>query len=236
MPYVEKAVYNMSGFEIEVSRKSIKNLYLKVSPHTKQIRISAPVHVPVREIERFVASRTDWIRKQRAKNPPSRTERTSDFVSGEVHYFKGKAYTLEVRTHAAPPEVRIMDDKFIGLWVRPGTPAAKREIILNEWYRAALKKEIPVLIAKWEPVMGVKVKEFGVKRMKTRWGTCNIRAQRIWLSLELAKKSHGCLEYVVVHEMVHLLERLHNRRFYNFMDRFLPDWREWKKELNGSVD
>ncbi|MEX0608622.1 MAG: SprT-like domain-containing protein [Balneolaceae bacterium] len=109
----------------------------------------------------------------------------------------------------------------------------KRATVLEEWYRAEIKKEISKLISKWEDPMGVSVKEFGVKRMKTRWGTCNIRDRRIWLNLELAKKSPDCLEYVVVHEMVHLLERLHNKRFHNFMDQFFPEWRQIKKKLNG---
>ena len=229
------ATYKMGEFEVEVSRKRIKNLYLKVSPRTKQIRISAPTHVSIQKIEQFVDLRADWIRKQLAKKVSVQIEEKYKFVTGETHYFKGKPYKLDVQTHSAPPKVEIIDDEIIEMRVRPKTSAAKREIILNEWYRAYLKEEIPKLIAKWEPIMQVKVKEFGVKRMKTRWGTCNIRAQRIWLSLELAKKSTECLEYVVVHEMVHLLERLHNKRFHAFMDLFLPDWRLRQKELNGRV-
>lgn len=229
------ANYKIGEFEVEVSRKRIKNLYLKVFPRTKQIRISAPVHVSTQKIEQFVELRADWIRKQLAKKVVVHVEEEFDFVSGETHYFKGNPYKLKVQIHFAPPKVEIINNEIIEMWVRAKTSAAKREVILNEWYRASLKEEIPNLIAKWEPIMQVKVKEFGVKRMKTRWGTCNIRAQRIWLSLELAKKSPECLEYVVVHEMVHLLERLHNKRFHAFMDLFLPGWRLRKKELNGRV-
>ncbi len=225
----------IGDFQVEISRKKIKNLYLKVSQLTKKIRVSAPFHISSKAVEHFVLSRAGWIKGQLAKKPIIHKEEELNFISGETHFYKGKPYQLEVISRSTPSRVELFEDHTILLQAREGISKEKKEKALNEWYRASLKEEIPKLIAKWEPMMQVKVKEFGVKRMKTRWGTCNIRAQRIWLSLELAKKSPECLEYVVVHEMVHLLERLHNKRFHAFMDRFLPDWRERKKELNGRI-
>tara|TARA_R110002096_G_scaffold97694_22_gene217881 strand:+ start:20698 stop:21420 length:723 start_codon:yes stop_codon:yes gene_type:complete len=222
-------------FQVEISRKKIKNLYLKVSPISQKVRVSVPIHVPEKAIEHFVVSRADWIKKQLAKKSVVPKVEVLNFISGETHFYKGKPHQLEVISRSTPPKVELFEDHTIVLQTREGVSREKKEKALNEWYRASLKEDIPKLIAKWEPVMQVSVKEFGVKRMKTRWGTCNIRAQRIWLSLELAKKSPECLEYVVVHEMVHLLERLHNKRFHAFMDLFLPDWRERKKELNGRI-
>ncbi len=225
----------IGGFQVEVSRKRIKNLYLKVSPLSQKVRVSVPMHVPDKAIEHFVVSRADWIKKQLAKKLVVPKVEVLNFVTGEIHFYKGKSYQLEVVTHSGSPKVELLENDTIVLRAKSGTSEERKEKVMNEWYRASLKEEIPKLIEKWEPVMHVQVKEFGVKRMKTRWGTCNIGAQRIWLSLELAKKSPECLEYVVVHEMVHLLERLHNKRFHAFMDLFLPDWRERKKELNGRI-
>lgn len=140
-----------------------------------------------------------------------------------------------IYTNERKQGVEIRNKKYIDLYVRENTPKYLRERVIMEWYRNRLKELIPPLISKWEPVMGVKVNEFGVKMMKTRWGTCNPSARRIWVSLELAKKSPICLEYIVVHEMVHLLERTHNERFTAYMDRFIPNWRAVKAELNEII-
>jgi predicted metal-dependent hydrolase len=130
--------------------------------------------------------------------------------------------------------VRLDVDGLLVMHIAPGATRETRIALLDEWYRRQLRDRIPMLITAWEPVMGVSVAEWGVKRMRTRWGSCNPRARRIWLSLELARRPIACLEYVVVHEMVHLLERGHNRRFYAFMDQFLPDWRSARAELRSS--
>jgi hypothetical protein len=143
----------------------------------------------------------------------------------------GEVYQLDVIQHDAAPSIEIQADDKILLWVRRGSSREKREKVLREWYRAELKKLIPPLIARWEPVIGVEVAEWGVKRMKTRWGSCNTKAHRIWVNLELAKHPIERLEYIVVHEMVHLLEHRHNKRFYAYMDRFLPEWRQHREAL-----
>ena len=225
----------VSGIEVEITQKAIKNLYLRVSPSTGKVKVSAPLHARRNSLEQFIFSRANWIQKQLDKKYTHQPIPELEYVSGETHYVDGKPHLLKVIERKGFPDVRLIENGMLALHVRPGSDRKKKQKFLNEWHRGRLKKEIPKLIEKWEPIMGVRVKEFGVKQMKTRWGTCNIRDQRIWLSLELAKKSPNCLEYVVVHEMVHLLERLHNARFHAFMTHFLPDWRERKKELNGRV-
>lgn len=155
-----------------------------------------------------------------------------DFVSGESHYFLGTSYLLNVVETTKKQHAEIRISKYIDLYVRPDCSKEKREKVLSEWYRENLKSIIPEYIIKWEKVMGVKVNDFGIKLMKTRWGTCNVRDKRIWINLELAKKNPRCIEYVVVHEMVHLLERSHNDIFKGYMSKFLPNWKSIKDELN----
>jgi predicted metal-dependent hydrolase len=153
-------------------------------------------------------------------------------VGGESHYFLGRRYRLRVTEHEGPNEVILKGNSGLVLRVRPGTSRDKREKILNGWYRRHMKSIILDLIQKWQPVIGVEIADWGVKKMKTRWGSCNVRDHRVWLNLELAKKSPHCLEYVLVHEMVHLLERYHNDRFKSLMDQFMPLWRLYRDELN----
>ena len=153
-------------------------------------------------------------------------------MSGESHYFLGRRYLLNVVYHDAPPKVIIRNKTTLDLFARTGSDTAKRERVLVAWYRQQLKEMIPPLIARWEAIMGVEVAEWGVKRMKTRWGSCNIKARRIWVNLALVKKPAHCLEYIIVHEMAHLLERLHNDRFVAHMDKFMPQWRFFRDELN----
>lgn len=226
---------NVNGITIEVTRKPIKNLNLKVNARTGEVRVSSPMQVPKEGIVKFVRTKLPWIRKHLARKNEFEPKVIYSYESGEQHYFKGQAYELQVSEKKATPKV-VLQDRQLKLYVRPGSDIPKREEVLNNWYRAYLKQEIPVLIKKWEPIMGVSVNEFGVKRMKTRWGTCAIRARRIWLNLELAKKEPDVLEYIVVHEMVHLLERLHSPRFHALMDQFMPDWPERDKKLVGTID
>ncbi len=231
----KKFTIEVSGIEVEVSQKRIKNLYLRVSKQTGKVRASVPLFVSERGIREFIQSRTEWIRKQQKKIKSRIPKEELSYKDGSAHYFKGEKKHLEVKTTSGRETVELIDDRFI-IKVKDLSDVQKVEKLLTEWYRAFLKNEIPKLIDKWEPVMEVKVREFGVRKMKTRWGTCNINKKRIWLNLELAKKSPGCLESVVVHEMVHLLERYHNKRFYGFMDRFLPDWRSYETELETIID
>ena len=229
-----RTTLTISDIEVQVHRKNVKNLNLRVYPAKKEVKISVPKRAPETVIHTFIESRASWIKEHLHRVPAKKVRPKSEFETGETVFVWGKPFALNVIQREKPPEVYIRNDHELFLQVRPGADSSKKEQVLNEWYRKQLKASIPNLIAKWEPVMGVSVSEFGVKRMKTRWGTCNIRARRIWLNLELAKKRPEFLEYVVVHEMVHLLERLHNKRFYAYMTQFFPQWRSLKKELNSS--
>jgi predicted metal-dependent hydrolase len=228
---------HLSGITVEVVRKKVKNINLRVYPSRREVRISAPWYLKMKVIREFAEAKLPWIKKhfEKVQKVPGTIE--PRYESGEIHYYRGQPLELDVSEKNSKPEVTLLpEEKVLQLQVRPVSSIEKREKVLLEWYRGRLKQEIPKLIEKWESPMGVRVSEFGVKQMRTRWGSCNIRARRIWLNLELAKKSPACLESVVVHEMVHLLERLHNKRFYRLMDTFLPDWREIEKELQGRVD
>lgn len=226
----------VSSIEIELVRKNIKNIHLSVHAPDGRVMMSVPLRVSDREAYSFAQSKIDWIRKHREKFKNQKVQQEKQYVSGEIHCYNGKPYILNVIYINGAPKAVLRDEKYIDLYVKEGSTKEKREEVLYEWYRKKLKEEIPHLIDKWEPVMGVKVNEFGVKNMKTRWGTCNIRDKRIWLNLKLAQKPLHCLEYVVVHEMVHLLERNHNKIFTWYMNKFLPNWRKIKDELNGKFN
>ena len=224
----------LGDITIEVIQKKIKNIYLRVYPASGRIRVSAPKKMDPAAIHAFVLSKLSWIKKKMVRIDSVKRiqkEAVKKYISNEQHFFMGKSYMLQVFNHTAPPKVNL-NHNTIELCVRPNTGIEKRKHILDQWYRAGLKEVVPAYIAKWEKIIQVRVIEFGIKKMKTRWGTCNRTAKRIWLNLELAKSSPECLEFIIVHEMVHLLERRHNKRFYAFMDRFLPQWKMIKKELN----
>jgi hypothetical protein len=226
----------VDGNKILVTRKRIKTLRLKVNTVTKKIRVSCPYRVSEKELIDFVQFKRSWIEKHLSKKIPSaKKELSINYVEGERLPFRGEEYILHLRTGAKKTSVRIEDQAMV-IASKSELTKEKKEKAVEKFYRTHLKNEIPKLIDKWEPIMKASVNEFGVKKMKTRWGTCNIRDKRIWLSLELAKKSPELLEYVVVHEMVHLHERLHNQRFKNFMTQFLPNWKELQKQLNGRID
>lgn len=222
----------IQGIPITVEKKKIKNLYLKVVPPDGKVVISAPKRMSQKVIEDFAASKINWIQEKRKKYEKQPQETQLQYISGENIYLWGRSYPLELRYSNVCNKVMLFEERIV-IQVPMDSTSEQRERCLNEWYRIQLKERIPLLIAKWENMIGVQVQDWGVKNMKTRWGTCNTSAKRIWLNLQLAKKKPECLEYVVVHEMTHLLERNHNQRFYGFMDKFLPEWRSIKDELNS---
>ncbi len=217
---------------VDVTRKNIKHMYFTVYPPNGRVRVSAPRRFDDEAIRKAVTSKLPWIKRQQAKFEGWEKLSPLEYVSGENHYFQGQRYLLNVIYHDGPPNVVIHNNATLDLFVRIGSDAELRERALIAWYRQQLKEAIPPLIAKWETIIGEDVAEWGVKRMKTRWGSCNIKARRIWLNLELIKKPGCCLEYIIVHEMVHLLERLHNDRFVTYMDEFMPQWRRYQDELS----
>lgn len=224
----------VSGILVDVVRKDIKNLHLGVYPPHGRVRVAVPLTVNDEAVRLAVIGKLSWIRRQQAQFEAQPRQSQREMVSGESHYFLGRRYRLRVTEQPGPSKVVLRSRSFLDLFVRPNTSAEQRERVLQRWYREQLRGLIPPLLAKWEPLLDVHVADWGIKRMKTKWGTCNIEARRIWLNLELAKKPVQCLEYIVVHEMMHLLERHHSDRFVALMDRHLPQWQLYRSELNAA--
>ena len=217
---------------MEVVRKDIKNLHLAVYPPHGRVRVAVPLHVTDETVRLAVISRLGWIRKQQGALEKQVRQSKRELITGESHFVQGRRYRLDVVEQDAPATVVIRNSKTLELRVRPGSDQQKRDDVLQRWYRQLLRDQIPGLLTKWQPIVGVEANSCGIKKMKTKWGTCNIEAKRIWLNLELAKKPVQCLEYILVHELIHLLERHHNDRFRSYMDEFMPQWRTHREELN----
>jgi predicted metal-dependent hydrolase len=218
--------------KIDVVRKHIKNIHLAVYPPTGRVRIAAPMEVNSDTIRLFAVSKLGWIKQLQRQFESQERIPKRDYKNRESHYFQGRRYLIHIIEKEARPKVIIRNKTYIDLYVRPQAPVEKRHEIMTEWYRAQLKKQIPAIIEKWEKRLDMNGTGWKVKRMKTKWGSCNIEEKRIWINLELAKKPPGCLEYIIVHEMVHLMERHHNEQFLYYMDKFLPTWKQLKSELN----
>ncbi len=217
---------------MEVVRKPIKNLHLSVHPPDGRVRVSAPSHIDDEAVRLAVVSKLSWIRRHQKTFADQPRQSQREMISGESHYFLGRRYRLNVTERNGPNRVTLNGTSELTMQLRPGTDRDRREQLLNAWYRRRMKELVPDLIAKWQPIIGVEVADWGIKKMKTRWGSCNTRDNRVWLNLELAKKSLNCIEYVLVHEMVHLLERNHSEHFKALMDKFLPQWQLYRDELN----
>ena len=223
---------DVRGITVEVVRKDIKHLHIGVYPPLGRVRVAAPLRFDDETVRMAVISRLAWIRRKQAGFEQQDRQSEREFVTGESHYFAGSRYRLDVTEADGPPRVRLLNNTRIGLSVRPGSDRDTREAVVHGWYRQYLRSQLPPLLEKWQPILGVTVDEVCIKKMKTLWGSCNIEAKRIWLNLELAKKPSVCLVYILVHEMVHLLEREHNDRFRALMDRFLPQWWTYRDVLN----
>lgn len=229
---IEKSQITVSGVTVEVVRKAIKNLHLGVYPPNGRVRVAAPLRVNDNAVRLAVIGKLGWIKRQQARFQAQPRQSEREMVSGETHYFLGQRYRLRVIPRDGAGQIIIRRRGIMELHVRPQTDARQRERILQGWYRQQLRGLIPPLLEKWQAAVGVEIADWGIKKMKTKWGSCNVEAGRIWLNLELAKKPAACLEYIVVHEMVHLLERCHSERFTELMDSFLPKWRLHREELN----
>lgn len=228
-------VVRLDNIDVQVEHKNIKRLYLRVYRATGKVKISAPLHCSMGAIQHFARSKLAWIRKQQKKleklSPPDRGSQY-EYRDGETHYFQGQAYLLKVEEKPTVPAVEQGAGQ-IKLNVRPGASVEKRGALLDDWYRCQLEKKIGSLIARWEKILGVSGAGFRIRKMKTRWGSCSPASRTFRFNLALAKTSAECLEYVVVHELVHLLEPSHNHRFHGLMDQFLPAWRAVRKTLNS---
>lgn len=228
----EKRHITVSGLNIEVVRKAIKNLHLGVYPPHGRVRVAVPLELTDDSVRLAVVGKLGWIKRQRAKFEAQPRQSRREMVSGESHYFLGIRYRLNVVKLDSRAKIILRGNSFMDLYVRPRTSSEKRERILQRWYREQLRVLIPSLLEKWQSEIGVQVTHWGIKRMKTKWGSCNMDTRRIWLNLELAKKPPSCLEYILVHELVHLLERHHGDRFRKHMDWVMPQWRLHREELN----
>lgn len=198
------------------------------------VRVAAPLGVSDDAVRLAVIGKLGWIRRQQARfdSQPRQSQRV--MAGGESHYYLGRRYRLDVIEHRGAGSVRLRNRSIMELYVRPESTPLQRERVLLQWYREQLRRMIPPLLERWEAAMDVSASGWGIRRMKTRWGTCNIETRRIWLNLELIKKPPQCLEYVVVHELAHLIERHHNDRFIAIMDRHLPQWREHRAVLSSA--
>lgn len=230
----ESRQITVHGLPVSVVRKAIKNLHLGVYPPHGRVRVAVPLRISDDAVRLAVISKLRWIKRQQARFKTQLRQSRREMVSGESHYFLGQRYRLRVSTREGAGTVLVRNSSTIELHVRPETSAEQRERVLQRWYRDQLKALIPPLLEKWQETLGVRVADWRVKRMKTRWGTCNAKARRIWLNLELAKKPVQCVEYIIAHELAHLIEPSHNGRFIAMMDEHVPQWRLLRAELNSS--
>ena len=226
---VQYSKLQVQGLEINLIRKEVRGIRLSIRPDG-EIRLSIPFVITDSVARAFVVSRLPWLCQHLEKINKQKALEPDDFST--VPYL-GSSYQTLIFYHRIAPRVVIDSSERMCIFLKPGTPETALPKVLDAWYRTELKKIIPPLIKEWESIIGVKVESFQFKRMKTRWGTCNVIDHRIWFNVELAKKTFPCIEYIVVHEMCHLLERGHGTKFKACMDKFLPDWRNFKKELNG---
>ncbi|MFW5698789.1 MAG: M48 family metallopeptidase [Planctomycetota bacterium] len=221
----------LGDIQVDVLRKPIKNLHLSVYPPNGRVRVAAPEHMQLETIRVFLISRIGWIKAEQRKFREQDRETTRVYVNRESHYLWGRRYLLKLQELDAAPRVERTHRHLI-LTVRPGTDTAKRAAIMDQWYRDQVKATTPPLIAKWAPRLQVAPARFYVQRMKTRWGSCNHAGRSIRLNTELAKKPEICLEYILFHELAHLIEPTHNARFVAIMDHHMPHWRHHRDELN----
>lgn len=224
----------VSDLEIFIDRKDIKNLHIGVYPPYGKIRVATPLRLDDEAVRLAVISRLGWIKKQRANFLNQARQSPREMVRGESHYLFGKRYLLDVIYKNGKHKI-IKKHSKLALHVKPNTTQNNRLLVLNEFYRSELKVEISKLIEKWEKIIGVTLEGYDIKKMKTKWGSCNIENKTMLFNLELAKVSLDCIEYIVVHELLHFKERHHNENFKSFMDRYVPNWKERKDILNNNA-
>lgn len=226
-----KTTLDLGDFHAEVVRKAIKHVHLSVYPPDGRVRIAAPAGMELETIRLFAIAKLAWIKRQQRKILAQERETPREFLDRESHYVWGKRYLLKVVEKEAAPAVELGHSSLL-LQVRPGCDAARRQEILDAWYREQIRQAVPALLEKWQPLIGVRAGKVFVQRMRTRWGSCNPVSGYIRLNTDLAKKPPECLEYIVVHELTHLLEPTHNARFASLMENFLPHWRQVRDALN----
>ncbi len=221
-------------FTIELEKKKIKNMYLKVHSPDGRILVTAPLRMKDEEIKAFISTRLSWIEEHQAKVLQKPMQKELHYITGETITVWGQSYTLDVLEQIKPTRVSVLGD-VLQLSVRKDSTLEQRKAVIDKWYKEKLSEQIPILIHKWEKIIGVQAGDYRIRDMKSRWGSCNIRTHEICINLQLVKRPLWCLEYVVVHELVHLLEKSHNKIFWGYMDRFLPDWKKIRLELKANI-
>ena len=229
---IETRRLTVGGVAVEVVRKDIKNLHLGVYPPHGRVRVAAPLVVSDEAVRLAVVGKLGWIKRQRTQFNRQPRQSRREMVNGESHYFMGHRYRLRVKEHDGPPRVALRGASSLELVVRRGASPEQREAVLHKWHRNQLRFSALPILNKWQSKLDVQVAAWGIKKMKTKWGSCNSTARRVWLNLELVKKPERCLEYIVVHELLHLRHRRHDDAFVALMDKYLPTWRRARRELN----
>lgn len=227
----EQRRLSVGDIHVEVVRKQIKNLHLGVYPPHGRVRVAAPPSVSDEAIRLAIVTRMGWIKRQQAKFAAQARQSNRAYVSGETHFHWGTAYRLRVVSRKGPSQVKIIGER-LELSVPPGSDRDFRERVFQRWQRQVLRQRSQPLVDHWAQVLGVPTPEFGIKRMRTKWGSCSAAARRIWLNLELVKKPLACIDYLICHEVAHLIERTHGDRFIALLDRHMPRWRVIRAELN----
>ncbi|RWX52243.1 hypothetical protein VU01_10269 [Candidatus Electrothrix marina] len=222
----------ISGITVDVVRKDIKNMHLAVYPPAGRVRLAVPLRTNADTVRLFAVEKLGWIKRHQRNFANQERLGPREYRERESHYFQGRRYLLRIRDTDGAGFVDLKGKTYVDLYVKPDAGFEYRRNVIKEWHRRELKKVVAELAERWTQKIGVQVAFWGVKQMKTKWGSCNIEAKRIWLNLELAKKPLPCLEYVLVHEQVHLLERYHNDRFHALMSHYLPQWKQLRDELN----
>lgn len=228
-------IIEVANISIEVEWKNIKNVHLTIYPPNARVHVSAPIGMTEEAVRLFLVTKIPWINQRISQILNQSRQTPREYVSGENHYFKGHRYRLKVLYHNAPAKVEIQGNEYIKLYVREGATEERRAEVLREWYRSELKLILHTLIAQWEKTLEVTVNKWEVKQMKTLWGSCNHHTRNIIFNLELIKKPLSCIEYIVVHELLHIRVRLHNEEFTALLNRYFPNWRILKDELNEFI-
>lgn len=225
-------IIEINGIPIEIMRKRIKNMNLRIYPPDGQVKVSAPFSFSEQFIRQHLQEKSGWIHTQRERIRNRVSTQDEVLQTGATIAFKGNNYLLIIEEHHGPSHIKITDE-LIHCYTKKNSSLTQNQLLIDRWYKKEMAELLPELIKHWEGIIGVKVAQWGIKKMKTRWGSCNTRAKRIWLNLSLIKKPVICLEYVLVHELVHLLEASHNKRFYALMTQFMPEWQEYQYLLEG---
>ena len=228
-------IIKVSNIVAEVEWKAIKNVHLTIYPPDARVHVSAPQSMTEDAVRLFILSKLAWIRCRVSEIANQSRQTPREYVSGENHFYKGQRYRLKVIYSNEPAKVELQGKEYLVLYARNGSTAERRSKILQEWYRNELKNTLPALIVKWEKILEVKVNKWTVKQMKTLWGSCNHQTHNIIFNTELIKKPLHCIEYIVAHELLHIKIRLHNEEYTHLLNRYLPHWKQTRKELNEFI-